>query len=158
MVEDVTPRPDQPPTPITRLQTIAVRSDGSISRVYKWDVRLPMSWIFPEVIDATTRTHVVVEDFTRTVVNDKYFDMQALKPGVLCEGKPGGQIQGFDVVYSEHPMGTADISTDGPIHWKRPNWVAIRLFRSGLAESTASPRTLSRPLPASSLVKQTRSI
>jgi hypothetical protein len=35
------------------------------------------------VIDATTRTHVVVEDKTGTVVNDAYFDIQALKPGVL---------------------------------------------------------------------------
>jgi hypothetical protein len=113
MVEDVTPRADQPPTPITRLQTIAVRSDGSISRVYKWDVRLPSRVLYSrEVIDATTRTHVVVEDFTSTVVNDKYFDIQALKPGVRCEGKPAGQIQGFDVVYSEHPMGTADNDTE----------------------------------------------
>jgi hypothetical protein len=112
MVEEVTPRADQPPTPITRLQTIAVRSDGSICRVYKWDVRLPSRVLYSrEVIDATSRTHVVVEDYTRTVVNDKYFDIQALKPRIRCKGKLAGKMQGFDVVYSEQVMVTADSDT-----------------------------------------------
>lgn len=112
MVEEVTPRKDQPPTPITRVQTIAVRSDGSISRVHKWEVRLPSRVLYSrEVIDATAKSHVFVEDYTRTVVNDKYSDIQVLKPGVVCEGKPAGQIQGFDVMYSEQVMGTAAEST-----------------------------------------------
>lgn len=110
MVEEVTPRPDQPPTPITRLQTIAVRSDGSISRVSKWEVRLPSQVLYSrEIIDATQKIHMVVEDYTRTVIRDGYFDLQVLKPGLACEGKPAGQMQGFDVVYSEHRMGTADV-------------------------------------------------
>ena len=109
MVEEVTPRKDQPPTPMTRLQTIAVRPDGSISRVAKWNVRLPERFLYSrEVIDAATKTHAVVEDKTGTVVNDEYSDLQVLTPGVLCEGEPAGQIGGFDVVYSEHPMETGD--------------------------------------------------
>jgi hypothetical protein len=96
MVEEVNPRKDQPPTPITRVQTIAVRSDGSISKVYKWDVRLPSRVLYSrEVIDARTQTHVLVGDHTRTVVNDTYSDIQVLRPGVRCEGKPAGQLQGF---------------------------------------------------------------
>jgi hypothetical protein len=109
MVEEVAPRKDQPPTPITRTQTIAVRSDGSISRVTKWDVRLPSRVLYwREVIDARTKTHASVEDQTTTIVNDVYSDLQVLKPGTLCEGKPGGQVEGFDVVYSEHSMPGAD--------------------------------------------------
>ena len=58
MVEEMAPRQGQPPTPITRLQTIAVRSDGSISRVSRMEVRLPVRLLYSrEVIDATTRTH-----------------------------------------------------------------------------------------------------
>jgi len=108
MVEEVAPRKDEPPTPLTRLQTIAVRSDGSICRVSRMDVRLPIRFLYSrEVIDATTKAHVGVEDYTRTVVKEKYDDIQVLKPGVPCEGKPAGQIAGFDVVYSEHLMGPA---------------------------------------------------
>jgi len=122
MVEEVTPRPDQPPTPITRLETIAVRSDGSIVNVSKLDVRLPIRRVYSrEVIDASTRTHVFVEDYTKTVVNDKYFDLQVLKPGAPCEGKPAGQMQGFDVVYAEQAMETAD--KDSKVthkQWKAP--------------------------------------
>ena len=109
MVEEVTPRPDQPPTPITRLQTIAVRSDGSISKVSKWDVRLPSRVLYSrEVVDAATKTHVFVEDHTRTIVNDKYRELQVLKANVPCGGKPAGQMQGFDVVYAEGPMESSD--------------------------------------------------
>jgi hypothetical protein len=86
MVEEVTPRPDQPPTPITRLETIAVRSDGSIANVSKFDLRLPIRRVYSrEVMDASTRTHVFVEDYTKTVVNDKYFDIQVFKPGAPCD-------------------------------------------------------------------------
>ena len=122
LVEEVTPRPDQPPTPITRLQTIAVRSDGSIARVSEWEVRLPIRRVYSrEVIDASTRTHVVAEDYTKTVINDKYFDLQVLKPGAPCEGKPAGQMQGFDVVYAEQLMGASDQATKVTHkQWKAP--------------------------------------
>ena len=122
MVEEVTPRPGQPPTPRTRTQTIAVRSDGSISKVSKWDVRLPTKILYSrEVIDATTKAHVWVEDYTNTVVNDQYDDIQVLKHGVACDGKPAGQLQGFDVVYAEHPMGSSQTDVQ-VIHktWKAP--------------------------------------
>jgi hypothetical protein len=99
MVEEMAPRKDQFPTPIVRFQRIAVRSDGSISKVSKWDARLPTRVLYSrEVIDATTKTHEEVEDKTRTVVSDEYSDIQVLQPGVLCDGKPAGQVEGFDVV------------------------------------------------------------
>ena len=122
MVEEVTPRPDQPPTPITRLETIAVRSDGSIANVTEWDVRLPIRRVYSrEVIDASTRTHAFVEDYTKTVINDKYFDLQVLKPGAPCEGKPAGQMQGFDVVYTEQLMGSSDKDSNVTHkQWKAP--------------------------------------
>ena len=124
MVEEVTPRPDQPPTPMTRTQTVAVRSDGSISKVYKWDVRLPIRFLYSrDVIDAATKNHVWVEDYTNTVVNDKYDDIQVLKPGVMCEGKAAGQVQGFDVVYAEHPMG----SSANDIQMTHKSWSAPQL-------------------------------
>jgi len=124
MVEEVTPRKDQPPTPITRVQTIAVRSDGSMSRVDKWDVRLPSRVLYSrEVIDATTRTHVVVEDHTQTVVNDKYYDIQVLESGVSCEGGAAGQVQGFDVSYAEHPMG----SSANDVQMTHKSWSASQL-------------------------------
>lgn len=112
MVEEMTPRADQPPTPITRLQTIAVRSDGSISKVSAWEVHSPIRTLYSrEIIDATNKVHVVVEDHTKTIVNNRYYDIQVLKPGVICDGKPAGQIGGFNVVYGEHPMGTANTDT-----------------------------------------------
>jgi hypothetical protein len=123
MVEEVAPRKDQPPTPLTRLQTIAVRSDGSICRVSRMEVRLPIRFLYSrEVIDATTKTHVEVEDYTRMIVKDKYDDIQVLKLGVPCEGKPAGQIAGFDVVYSEHPMEPA-----GEIQVTHKQWQAPQL-------------------------------
>jgi hypothetical protein len=105
MVEEMAPRKDQFPTPVVRFQRIAVRSDGSISRVSKLDARLPTRVLYSrEVIDATTKTHAEVEDKTRTIVEDAYFDIQVLKSGVPCEGKPAGQVEGFEVLYSEHLM------------------------------------------------------
>lgn len=112
MVEDVAPRTDQPPISHIRYQTIAVRSDGSISTVDKWEARLPTRELYwREVIDATTKTHALVEDNTKTRMNREYSDLQILTPGVLCEGKPAGQMQGFDVWYSEHPVQGADNDT-----------------------------------------------
>lgn len=105
MIEEMAPRQDQPPIPVTRFQTVAVRSDGSISRVSKWEVRTPTKALYwREVIDATTKTHASVEDNTNTIISDTYSDLQVLRPGVLCKGNPSGQIGGFDVMYSEHPM------------------------------------------------------
>lgn len=121
MVEEMAPRQDQPPTPITRLQTIAVRSDGSISRVSRMEVRLPVRFLYSrEVIDATTRTHAAVEDYTRTIVQDRYYDIQVLKPGVVCQGQPAGQINGFTVVYSEEAVGPADEVQVIHKEWKAP--------------------------------------
>jgi hypothetical protein len=121
MVEEVAPRKDQPPTPLTRLQTIAVRSDGSISRVSTMEVRLPIRFLYlREVIDATTKTRAGVEDYTRTVVKDKYDDIEVLKPGVVCDGTPAGQINGFTVVYSEEAVGPADEVQVIHKEWKAP--------------------------------------
>jgi hypothetical protein len=123
MVEEMAPRKDQFPTPVVRFQRIAVRSDGSICRVSRLEVRLPIRFLYSrEVIDATTKTHVEVEDYTRMVVKDKYDDIQVLKPGVPCEGKPASQITGFDVVYSEHPMEPA-----GEIQVTHKQWQARQL-------------------------------
>jgi hypothetical protein len=61
-----------------------------------------------EVVDARSKTHTYVEDETTTVVNDAYSDVQILKPGVPCEGKPSGRMERFDVVYAEHPLPGAD--------------------------------------------------
>jgi hypothetical protein len=123
MVEEVAPRKDQPPTPLTRLQTIAVRSDGSICRVSRMEVRLSIRFLYSrEVIDATTKAHVGVEDYTRTVVKEKYDDIQVLKPGVPCEGKPAGQIEGFDVMYFE----PAQAHDDG-IEITHKQWLAPQL-------------------------------
>ncbi len=120
MVEEVAPRKDQPPTPLTRLQTIAVRSDGSISRVSRMEARLPIRFLYlREVIDATTKTHAGVEDYTRTVVKDKYDDIQVLKPGV-CDGTPAGKINEFTVVYSEEAVGPADEVQVIHKEWKAP--------------------------------------
>jgi hypothetical protein len=119
MVEEMAPRKDQFPTPMVRFQRIAVRSDGSISIVSKWDARLPTRVLYSrEVIDATTKMHAEVEDKTRTIVNDEYFDVQVLQPGVLCDGKPAGQIEGFDVVYSEHLMESDHLTTHK--QWQAP--------------------------------------
>jgi hypothetical protein len=121
MVEEVAPRKDQPPTPLTGLQTIAVRSDGSISRVRRMEARLPIQFLYlREVIDATTKMHAGVEDYTRTVVKDKYDDIQVLKPGVVCDGTPAGQINGFTVVYSEEAVGPADEVQVIHKEWKAP--------------------------------------
>jgi hypothetical protein len=121
MVEEVAPRKDQPPTSLTRLQTIAVRSDGSISRVSTMEVRLPIRFLYlREVIDATTKTRAGVEDYTRTVVKDKYDDIEVLKPGVVCDGTPAGQINGFTVVYSEEAVGPADEVQVIHKEWKAP--------------------------------------
>ena len=120
MVEEVAPRQDQPPTPITGVQTIAVRSDGSISRVSRMEARLPVRVLYTrEVIDATTRTHVAVEDYTRTIVQRQYSDMQVLKARV-CDGTSAGQINGFSVVYSEEPEGFADEGQVIHKEWKAP--------------------------------------
>src|SRR5262249_61794507 len=92
MVEEMAPRKDQPPTPVTRFQTIAVRSDGSECKVTKWDVRLPGKVIYSrEVIDASAEVHAFVEDKTETVVDTTYSDVQVLKPGILCDGKSAEQ-------------------------------------------------------------------
>ncbi len=120
MVEEVSPRKDQPPTPLTRLQTIAVRSDGSISRVSRMEAKLPIRFLYlREVIDATTKTRAGVEDYTRTVVKDKDDDIQVLKSGVVCDGTPAHKINGFTVVYSDEAVGPAD---EVVIHkeWKAP--------------------------------------
>jgi hypothetical protein len=123
MVEEMAPRKDQPPTPLTRLETIAVRSDGSICRVGRMEVRLPVRFLYErEVIDATTKTHVAVEDYTRTIIKDEYYDIQVLKPGVLCKGKPAGQIEGFDVVYFEPAQ-----ARDNGIEITHKQWLAPQL-------------------------------
>jgi hypothetical protein len=123
MVEELAPRKDQPPTPLTRLETVAVRSDGSICRVSRMEVRLPIRFLYSrEVIDATTNTHVGVEDYTRTIVKHEYDDIQVLKAGVRCEGKPAGQIEGFDVVYFE----PAQAHDDG-IEITHKQWLAPQL-------------------------------
>lgn len=112
MVEEAAPRPDQPPTPVTRFQTIAVRSDGSVSRVTKWEVRPPTKTIYwRDVFDATVKTRGEVEDTTGTIIKRQYSDLQVLTPGVLCGGTPAGQIEGLDVMYSEHPMATTNPAT-----------------------------------------------
>jgi len=124
MIEAVAPRPGQPPIPITRLETIAVRSDGSVSRVTKWDVRPPTQAIYwRDVFDATAKTRAEVEDTTRTIIKRDYSDLQILKPGVLCDGKPAGQIDGLDVLYSEQPRETTELATS--IMHKQ--WVAPEL-------------------------------
>jgi hypothetical protein len=121
MIEEVAPRKDQPPTPLTRLQTIAVRSDGSICRVSRMEARLPIRFLYSrEVIDATTKTHASVEDYTRIVVKDKYDDIQVLKPGVVCHGAPAGQVNGFTVVYSEEAVGPADEIQVTHKQWQAP--------------------------------------
>ena len=121
MVEEVAPRQDQPPTPITRLRTIAVRSDGSISRVSKMEARLPGGFLYSrEVIDATARKHVTVEDYTRTIVGAEYADIQVLKAGVVCHGTPAGQINGYSVVYSEEAEGAAEEGDVIHKKWKAP--------------------------------------
>jgi len=109
MVEEAAPRSDQPPTPVTRFETIAVRSDGSVSKVTKWDVRPPTKTIYwRAVIDATAKRRAEVEDTTRTVISREYSDLQVLKAGGLCDGRPAGQIEGLDVMYSEQPRETTD--------------------------------------------------
>ncbi len=124
MVEEVAPRKDQPPTPLTRLQTIAVRSDGSISRVSRMEARLPIRFLYlRQVIDATTKTRAGVEDYTRTVVKDKYDDIQVLKTGVVCDGTPAGQINGFTVVYSEE----AEASPTDEVQVIHKEWKAPQL-------------------------------
>ena len=144
MVEEMAPRQDQPPTPITR-QTIAVRSDGSISRVSRMEVRLPVRLLYSrEVIDATTRTHAAVEDYTRTIVQDRYYDIQVLKPGVVCEGKPAGQINGFTVVYSEEPVGPADEVQVIHKEWKAPQLGCYPLVQEWLAKPMVRQWTRSR--------------
>jgi hypothetical protein len=112
MVEAAAPRPDQPPIPITRFETIAVRSDGSVSKVAEWDVRPPTQTIYwRDVFDATAKTRAEVEDTTGTIIKREYSDLQVLKAGGLCEGKPAGQIEGLDVMYSEDPMQSGDPAT-----------------------------------------------
>jgi hypothetical protein len=124
MVEEMAPRADQPPIPVTRFQTIAVRSDGSKSNVSKWEVRLPSKVIYSrEVIDASAKKHAFVEDTTETIVNATYADVQVLKPGVLCDGKSAEQIQGFDTLYSEHPLPSED-SASSLTH---KQWLAPKL-------------------------------
>jgi hypothetical protein len=123
MLEEVLPREDQPPTPLTRVETIAVRSDGSITRVSRMDVRLPVKYLFSrDVIDATNQVRVAVEDYTRTMVKQDYSDLLILKPGVVCEGNPSGKVEGFDVLYSEHAM-----APDGGVAVTHKQWLAPQL-------------------------------
>lgn len=124
MVEEAAPRPDQPPIPITRFETIAVRSDGSVSKVAKWDVRPPAQTIYwRDVFDATAKTRAEVEDTTGTIIMREYSDLQVLKPGVSCAGKPAGQMEGLDVMYSEQQEETAD-SAASVMH---KQWLAPQL-------------------------------
>jgi hypothetical protein len=85
------------------------------------EARLPIRFLYlREVIDATTKTRAGVEDYTRTVVKDKYDDIQVLKPGIDCDGAPAGQINGFTVVYSEEAVGPADAVQVIHKEWKAP--------------------------------------
>lgn len=87
-------------------------------------MRLPIKTIYwRDVIDATTKTHAEVEDTTRTIITREYSDLQSLKPGVSCGGKPAGQMEGLDVMYSEQQEETAD-SAASVMH---KQWLAPQL-------------------------------
>jgi hypothetical protein len=114
MIEEAAPHPNQLPIPITRFETIAVRSDGSISKVTKWELHPPnhhAAIYWRDVFDATAKTRAEVEDTTRTVITRPYSDLQILKAGGLCEGKPDGQMEGLDVLYSEEQRESTDPTT-----------------------------------------------
>jgi hypothetical protein len=62
-----------------------------------------------------------VDETTKTLVVDQYSDLQVLKAGTACEGKSVDSIQGFDIVYSEHPMPGADANSQlTHKEWKAP--------------------------------------
>jgi hypothetical protein len=148
MVEEAAPRPDQPPTPVTRFQTIAVRSDGSISRVSKWDVRPPTRTIYwRDVIDATAKRRAEVEDTTGTIIKGEYSDQQVLKPGVLCDGAPAGQIEGLDVFYSEHPMGARNPATS-VMHkqWQAPQLGCYAVKQEWVSKIAGAPMDTTQTL------------
>jgi hypothetical protein len=120
-VGEVSPRKGDPPIPRTYFFTIAVRSDGSISRVSKWQGRTTVQHLLysREVIDATAKTHTFVDPVTESVLIEPYHDVQTIGYG-LCAGGPAGQIEGFDVVYSESTEILKDGSAINEKEWKAP--------------------------------------
>ena len=108
-----------PPISRTDIETIAVRSDGSIASVSEWD-RSPGGVRYSRyIIDAASKTDTVVDPVTESIVAEPYNDVQLIGRG-SCEGAPADPVEGFDVVYSESTDTTAYGSTITMKEWKAP--------------------------------------
>jgi hypothetical protein len=119
-VAEAPPRQDGPPVPYTYLQTIAVRSDGSIARVDAGEHSVGSMQYSRDVIDASAKTHTSVEPVTESILVRPYGDIQAIGWRSCEKDIPAGQQQGFDVVYSEVTETLADGSAIRHREWKAP--------------------------------------
>jgi hypothetical protein len=117
---ETAPRQDGPPVPHTYLQTIAVRSDGSIARVDAGEHSVGSMQYGRDVIDATAKTHTSVEPLTESILVRTYSDVQTIGWQSCQKDTPAGQQQGFDVVYSETAQTLADGSAIRRREWKAP--------------------------------------
>jgi hypothetical protein len=119
-VAEAPPRQDGSPIPYTYLQTIAVRSDGSIARVDAGEHSVGSMQYGRDVIDATAKTHTSVEPVTESILVRPYSDVQTIGWQSCEKDTPAGQQQGFDVVYSESTQTLADGSAIRHREWKAP--------------------------------------
>jgi hypothetical protein len=103
---------------LTYTKKIAVRSDGSVATLTRWEHSKDHPY-FRDVIDAALKRNVIIDPVTKTVVEQPYNDVQVLHPG-LCEGKAAGQIEGFDVVYTESTQTIQDGSIATEKKWNAP--------------------------------------
>jgi hypothetical protein len=117
-VGEVSPRKEDPPMPRTYFQTIAVRSDGSISRVSKLQHATQVLYV-RDVVDATAKTHTSVSPVKESILVRPYNDFQTIGRA-SCQGTPAGQLQGFDVLYSESTETLKDGSAVNTKEWKAP--------------------------------------
>jgi hypothetical protein len=118
-VAEASPREGDLPIPRTYLQTIAVRSDGSIATVSKWDRSAGGPRYPRDVIDATAKHHISVDPVTQSILFRAYNDVQTIGR-YSCEGSSVGQMEGFDVVFLESTETLKDGSSITEKEWKAP--------------------------------------
>lgn len=115
----------QTPVPTIYTKVIAVRSDGSVALVQKFE---PASvagkeFFFRTVFDTSKKTKTLYDQFTESVVNYPYHEDHSMKGNELCEGTADGKIEGFDVVFFQTPV---EPLSDGEILTDK-SWAAPKL-------------------------------
>lgn len=126
MIQNV-PQSAQPPAPFVYTKLIAVRSDGSFATATAW--AQDKTKFIRDVVDNSAKIHVTVEPITETILTVNFHDEQTIQPG-YCEGKPAGQLEGFDVLLVEDPVENV---FDGSLLYRK-KWNAPKLGCYPLAE------------------------